>query len=93
MTRNSSRSDKQARRLEADDGRAALDMRQQRSDHAARLAPGLVDEARGEKRAAAAQRPPRFRVIGVGAGDLHAIAGGVQHLERRVRVFRLEVLR
>ncbi len=52
----------QARRLEADDRRAALDVRRERGDDAPRLALRLVDEARGEVGPAAAQRPARLRI-------------------------------
>ncbi len=47
----------EARRLEADDGGAALDMWQQCGDHAPRLGFCLLDQARGEIGAPAAQRP------------------------------------
>ena len=82
----------QARRLEPDDDGAALDVRRERGHDAARLGFRLVDETRGEVRAAAAQRPPWRGVGAARPRDVHAVAGRLQHRHRRVRVLRLEVI-
>ncbi len=55
-----------------------------------RLGLRLLDHSRREESAAAAQRP---RIAGVAcAGDMHAVAGPVEHGESGVCVFRLEVV-
>ncbi len=82
----------EARRLEADDRRAPFDVRRERSDHAARLAFRLVDEAGGEVGPAATKRPHSVGIVGKRPRDRDAIARPLQHGERGKRVLRLEVI-
>ncbi len=80
----------QTGRLQPDDRQAALDVRPQRRDGAPRLRPGLVDQPGGEERAAAAQGRAVLALVG-SARTVHAVAGGLQHRQRRARVLGLEV--
>ena len=62
--------------------------RRGRGQHAARLGARLLDQAGGEERAPAAQRPPAVRRGGSGSD---AIAEAGQHLDRVAQVLGLEV--
>ena len=64
----------------------------QRGDDAASFDLRLVDEAGGEIRAAAAQRPRRLAHRRRRSRDVHAVACGAQHVHRRARVLGLEIV-
>ena len=74
-----------ARGLEADDRDAARDLRRERGAHARGLRARLLDHARREIRAAAAERP--FAA----ARDLGPVAGRREHAHGRAQVLGLEI--
>src|SRR5207302_10340538 len=76
----------QARGLEPDDRRAALDPGLERLERATRLRLGLLDEPRLKEGPAAAQGTTERK----GLRRVHAIPGRLQHSYRGTHVVRLE---
>ncbi len=75
----------QAARLQADDRHPARGERRVGRNQPVELGAGMIDQARREKGAPAAQRPAAIR----GPWNVDAISAGDQHAQRGVEVFAL----
>src|SRR4051812_7422420 len=78
----------QAARLQANDGNAACDKRRKRSQSALKLAPGFIDLADSEERAAAAERASAIDR----SGNMHVIAPARQDAACRFKVLAFEIV-
>ena len=78
----------QAGGLQPDDGNAAFEERRGGGEDAAGLGAGLLDQARRQERAPAAQRPPSPSTA---RSRVDAIAEAGEHLDGGVQVLGLEV--
>ena len=82
----------QAGRLQPDDRRAGGDRRLQRRQHPFGLGPGFWNHAHREIGPSAAQGAAGFGIVRRRPRDLHAIAAGGEHGDRRLGNFRIEML-